>query len=343
MKIVYAEQHKCHAPMHQLFGDGLHAAVEVPDRAERILQVLKDRQVGEIIAPNEYDVSVLNTVHDAGLLNFLAGVYDEWEASGRAHEVGLIPDTFAMRSLRGKPEGLVAQAGYYCFETQTPILAGTWKAAQQAAYCALTGADLLLEGELSAYALCRPPGHHAGRDLYGGYCYLNNAALATQRLSKKGRVAILDVDYHHGNGTQAIFYDSQEVLFVSIHADPNEEYPYYSGYASEMGSEQGAGYNVNFPLPLGIGNDVFLATLHQALEKLIAFEADYWVVSLGVDFCKMDPLCRFDVSQGVFAKVGYLIGEQKKMTLFVQEGGYNLDGVGNCIADVLEGFIGVNG
>jgi acetoin utilization deacetylase AcuC-like enzyme len=341
MKIIYSEQHTGHVPKFQLFGDGLHSAVEVPDRATRILQVLQDRQMGEIVSPNEYDVSVLKTVHDAGLLNFLAGVYDEWEVAGRANEVGFIPDTFAMRSLSGKPEGLVAQAGYYCFETQTPILSGTWNAAQQAAYCALTGADLLLEGESSAYALCRPPGHHAGRDLYGGYCYLNNAALAAQRLREKGRVAILDVDYHHGNGTQAIFYDAEDVLFVSIHADPNMEYPYYSGYSSELGAGRGVGYNVNFPLPFGIGNDVFLATLYQALEKLVEFQADYWVVSLGVDFCKMDPLCRFDVSQDVFAKVGYVIREQKKSTLFVQEGGYNLDVVGNCIADVLEGFNGM--
>ena len=341
MKLIYSNKHLRHAPIHQLFGDGLHPAVEVPDRAERILKVLQERHIGDVIAPNGYDGKILEIVHDKAFLDFLAGVYDAWEASGQANEMGLVPDTFAMRSLLGRPEGVMQQAGYYCFETQTPILAGTWEAAQQAAYCALTGADLLLAGEKCAYALCRPPGHHAGRDLYGGYCYLNNAALAAQRLRTKGRVAILDVDYHHGNGTQAIFYDADDVLFVSIHADPQVEYPYYSGYESEVGEGQGLGYTMNLPLPFGIGNDVYLATLHHALEKLVDFQADYWVISLGVDFCNMDPLCRFDVSQDVFAKVGRLIGEQKKMTLFVQEGGYNLDVVGNCVANVLEGFIDI--
>lgn len=341
MKTIYSDKHLNHAPIHQLFGDGLHPAVEVPDRGECILKVLQERHIGQVIAPNAYDRKILQSVHDKAFLDFLAGVYGEWEASGRANEVGLIPDTFAMRSLLGRPEGLVQQAGYYCFETQTPILLGTWEAAQQAAYCALTGADLLLDGEPCAYAICRPPGHHAGRDLYGGYCYLNNAALAAQRLREKGRVAILDVDYHHGNGTQSIFYDAEDVLFVSIHADPNLEYPYYSGYPSEVGAGQGLGYTMNLSLPFGIGDDVYLATLHQALEKLVDFQADYWVVSLGVDFCKEDPLCRFQVSQNVCKQIGILIGEQKKMTLFVQEGGYNLDAVGNCVANVLEGFIGV--
>jgi acetoin utilization deacetylase AcuC-like enzyme len=341
LKIIYSNKHKLHVPTHQLFSDGLHTAVEVPDRAECILHALQERKVGEIVAPDVFGMDALKTVHDEGLLDFLSGVYDEWEASGRATDVGLIPHTFAMRSLESKPEELIRQAGYYCFETQTPILRGTWEAAQQAACCALTGADLLLAGESSAYALCRPPGHHAGRDLYGGYCYLNNAALAAQRLSEHGRVAILDVDYHHGNGTQAIFYDSADVLFVSIHADPNLEYPYYSGYASERGRGNGVGYTLNLPLSFGCTDDLYLATLNQALERLVDFNADFWVVSLGVDLCKDDPLCRFDVSRNVFAQVGRMVGAQKKVTLFVQEGGYNLNVVGNCVADVLEGFIGM--
>lgn len=339
MKIIYSEKHKLHAPKQQLFGNGLHDAVEVPDRAERILHVLQDRQIGEVVAPDVFNLDVLETVHDVGLLHFLENVYHAWEALGRANDVGLIPDTFAMRSLVGKPMGWVQQAGYYCFETQTPILKGTWEAALGSAFCALTGADLLLAGDPSAYALCRPPGHHAGHDLYGGYCYLNNAALAARRLSERGRVAILDVDYHHGNGTQSVFYDSADVLFVSVHADPHLEYPYYSGYASEQGEGKGLGYTRNFPLPLGCHNDLYLATLDRALEQLIEFDADYWVVSLGVDFCRDDPLCRFDVSQDVFVQLGREVGAQKKTTLFIQEGGYNLDVVGNGVASVLEGFI----
>lgn len=339
MKIIYSDKHLSHAPTHQLFGDGLHPAVEVPERAKRILQSLQERKIGEIVAPKEFDMDVLKAVHDEGLLKFLAHVYDEWGASGRANDVGLVPDTFAMRDLVHKPEGFVRQAGYYCFETQTPILKGTWQAAQEAAYCALTGADMLLAGGGCVYALCRPPGHHASSNMYGGYCYLNNAALAAQRLSAHGRVAILDVDYHHGNGTQAIFYDSADVLFVSIHADPNVEYPYYSGYASERGVGKGYGYTHNLPLPFGCDDDKFLETLNCTLEHIAEFDADFLVVSLGVDFCREDPLCRFDVSQNVFLRVGNKIGAQKKTTLFVQEGGYCLDVVGDCVANVLEGFI----
>lgn len=339
MKIVYSDQHIGHAPTHQLFGDGLHPAVEIPDRAECILQVLKDCQLGEFVAPHYFDDDVLHTVHDAGLIRFLAGAYDAWEDAGLVNDVGLIPDTFAMRTLMGKPDALVKQAGYYCFETQTPILKGTWQAAKQASYCALTGADLLLAGERVVYSLGRPPGHHAACDLYGGYCYLNHAALAAQRLSKHGRVAVLDIDYHHGNGTQAIFYDSADVLFVSVHALPEFEYPHYSGYAGEVGLGKGEGYNLNLPLPMGCDDRVYLQTVARALERLVEFDADYWVVSLGVDFCKDDPLCRFEVSKNICKQVGAMIGDEKKMTLFVQEGGYNLDVIGLCVCDVLEGFI----
>jgi acetoin utilization deacetylase AcuC-like enzyme len=341
MKIIYSEKHTCHVPTHQLFGNGFHPAVEVPDRAERILKELRDRKIGDIVKPYPFGIDALKTVHDEGLLDFLAGAYDAWEGSGRATEVGLIPDTFAMRSLTGIPETLLRRIGYYCFETQTPILSGTWEAAQQAAFCSLTGAELLLAGESCAYALCRPPGHHAGRDLYGGYCYLNNAALAAHRLSETGRVAILDLDYHHGNGSQAIFYDSQDVLFVSIHADPNFEYPYYSGYARETGRGKGEGYTLNLPLPLGCQDDVYLATLKRALGRLIAFDADFLVVSVGGDIFAEDPLSRFEVSDRVFNPMGRWVGEQKKPTLFVQEGGYNLRAIGRCITDVLEGFTGL--
>lgn len=339
MKVIYSDKHQFHHPKQQLFGDGLHNAVEVPDRAKGILKALQKRQLGEVIAPREFDLDILKTVHDEGLLQFLAGVYDIWEISGGVNDVGLIPDTFAMRTLRGKPDDLIHQAGYYCFETQTPILKGTWDAALQSAFCALTGADLLLEGHQVAYALCRPPGHHASRDLYGGYCYLNNAALAGRQLSESGRVAILDVDYHHGNGTQAIFYDSADVLFVSVHADPGFEYPHYSGFATEVGEGAGEGFNLNMPLPLGCDDRTYLSALDHALKRLVHFDAAYWVVSLGVDFCACDPLCRFDISQSIFERVGQAIGAQKKQTLFVQEGGYNLDVVGDCVVDVLEGFI----
>jgi acetoin utilization deacetylase AcuC-like enzyme len=341
MKIVHSENHGLHAPKYQLFADGLRAAVEVPDRVENILAVLRNRGVGEVVGPGPYGWAELRTVHDEGMLRFLAAVHVAWETAGMATEIGLIPDTFAMRSLNSKPEGWVEQVGYYCFETQTPILPRTWEAAKHAACCALTGADLLLSGEPSAYALCRPPGHHAGRDLYGGYCYLNNAALAARRLSSKGRVAILDVDYHHGNGTQAIFYDSDEVFYASLHADPNFEYPFFSGHKFENGEGRGGGYTANFPLPEGCGEKAFFEALHRAVDCATAFGADFWVISLGVDFVREDPMSRFNISPDVCTEVGNYLASEKKPTLFVQEGGYWLEGIGDCVADVLEGFMGL--
>ncbi len=338
MYIIYSPEHRMHAPISQLYGRGFAPAVEVPKRAECILQAMTQRQIGEVVGPRVYGVDVLHTVHDAGLLYFLSHVYDVWAASGQVHDWGLIPDTFAMRSFLDKPDNLVHQAGYYCFETQTPILEGTWLAAQQAAWCALTGADLLIEGKKSVYALCRPPGHHAGRDLYGGYCYLNNAALAAQKLSLHGRVTVLDVDYHHGNGTQAIFYASCGVQFVSLHADPNEVYPYYSGYAQERGEGEGEGFTQNFPLPIGTNDADYLDTLLRALDVIAGFDPVYLVVSLGVDILKEDPLSRFAVSRNIFGAIGQQITSFKCPTLFVQEGGYHLDVIGDCVADVLEGF-----
>ncbi|MDP6039175.1 MAG: histone deacetylase family protein, partial [Candidatus Latescibacteria bacterium] len=271
MKVVYSDKHRGHAPPCQLFSDGLHPASEVPERVERIVAEIRVRQIGDVIIPREFSLDAISAVHDAGLLRFLEGAYTAWDEKGRATETGLIPDTFAMRTLEGKPEDLVRQVGYYCFETQTPIVAGTWDAAREAAGCALTGADLILEGEQAVYALCRPPGHHAARDLYGGYCYLNNAAVAANHLSKLGRVTILDVDYHHGNGTQAIFYASDVVQFVSLHADPNSVYPFYSGYATEKGEGAGEGKTCNFPLPKGTNDLMYLDALDRALSVIADF------------------------------------------------------------------------
>jgi len=339
MKVVYSDKHRVHAPPYQLFSDGLHPASEVPERAECILAEIHDRKIGDVITPREFGLDTIFDVHDAGLLRFLEGAYTAWNAAGRATETGLIPDTFAMRTLKGKPEDLVRQAGYYCFETQTPIVAGTWEAACEAVWCALTAADLVLEGEQVVYALCRPPGHHAARDLYGGYCYLNNAAVAATRLAKSGRVTILDVDYHHGNGTQAIFYASEVVQFVSLHADPNSVYPFYSGYANEKGEGAGEGTTCNFPLPVGTNDHVYLNALDRALSVIADFGPEYLVVSLGVDIYVEDPLSTFFVSSDTFETIGRRLGAMNFSTLLVQEGGYNLDAIGNCVADVLEGVM----
>ncbi len=336
MKIIYSEKHNRHAPPYQFLGGRMAPYPEVPERAERILQALNARGVAEVVFPRAFSPDAVRAVHDPGYLHYLEHAYAAWVDAGGTSEAGLTPDTFAMRSLKGKPDTLIHQAGYYCFETQTPILEGTYGAAWASAGCALTGADLLLEGERAAYALCRPPGHHAGRDVYGGYCYLNNAAIAAMRLSREGRVAILDIDFHHGNGTQDIFYDSNEALFVSIHADPNRKYPYFSGFADEQGQGEGRGFTRNFPLEAGVDEARYLEVLNLALDAIRAFEPAFIVVSLGVDIYQGDPLGDFELSVEAFTRIGERLGQTALPALLVQEGGYDLETVGVCVGNVLQ-------
>jgi acetoin utilization deacetylase AcuC-like enzyme len=237
-----------------------------------------------------------------------------------------------------KTEELANQKGYYCFDAQTPIVQRTYEAALSSAYCALTGAEILLKGETAVYALCRPPGHHAGRDLYGGYCYLNNAAIAATRLNKEARVAILDIDYHHGNGTQDIFYDSDQVLLVSIHANPNRAYPFFSGFDDEHGCGAGRNFNHNFPLGANVDENQYLKVLNQAIEIIQKFSPGFLVVSFGVDtFCD-DSLGDFNLSLESFSHIGGQTAQMRLPTLLVQEGGYNIQQLGKCVVNMLSEF-----
>ena len=233
--------------------------------------------------------------------------------------------------------------GYYSFDAGTPITAGTWQAAQSSADVAVTAAKLLAEGGHPAiFALCRPPGHHAAADLYGGYCFLNNAAIAAQYLIDGGaeRVAILDVDYHHGNGTQAIFYDRPDVLFLSLHGDPREEYPFFLGWADERGDGPGEGFNVNYPLPWGTGFPAWSEALEDACKRVADYAPDVLLVSLGVDTFKGDPISKFRLESDDFTTYGARIARLGLPTLFVMEGGYAVEQVGVNTVNVLQGFAG---
>ena len=338
MKVIYSPVHGRHAPRDQFIGGWLRPNPEIPARAEAILRAIQGTY--EVLPPRTFSMDAIRAVHDAGYLRFLEHVHAAWADRGGGGETGLIPDTFAARASSRRPRDLVHQAGYYCFETQTPILEHTFAAAREAAYCALSGAAMLLEGETSVYALCRPPGHHAASDLYGGYCYLNHAAAAAKYLSECGRVAVLDVDYHHGNGTQSIFYASDAVLFVSIHAHPDFEYPWFSGHADETGTGAGLGLNVNLPLSTGTGETRYLATLDRALNGVERFAPAFLVVSLGVDACRNDPLGKFDLPVAAFETIGRRLAGAQLPTLLVQEGGYDLDSVGACVQNVLDAFGG---
>jgi acetoin utilization deacetylase AcuC-like enzyme len=256
----------------------------------------------------------------------------------------ILPSVWPTRSFRTdiEPDNFAAKMGLYSFDAGTPFTAGTWVAARAGAHCALSAAQQLVQGERAAFALSRPPGHHAGADFFGGYCFLNNAALAAQHLRDSGiaKVAVLDIDYHHGNGTQAIFYDRPDVFFASIHGDPRTEYPFYLGHADERGAGAGLGANLNLPLPRGTGFDVWSQALDTALQAIAQFGADALVVSLGMDTFVGDPISGFTLASADYLRVGQRIAAAGLPTAFVFEGGYAVAEVGINAANVLEAFAG---
>jgi len=267
----------------------------------------------------KYPVSHIRAVHDAGLLNFLS----------KAHQrLGprelLYPTVFPIRKPERLPKSWDMQGGYYCIDTFTPLTANSYLAARNAADGALSGADLILKGAYRVYVLCRPPGHHAERRVFGGFCYLNSTAIAAHYLSKENRVAVLDIDYHHGNGTQNIFYDRKDVCFVSIHGHPVQAYPYFSGYADEKGEGEGLGFNRNFPLRPGVDDAKYLKTLAEACSVIHRFKPEFLVVSVGYDIMKGDPTGTFLVTPSGMRQIGEMLGQLHLPTLLVQEGGYSL-------------------
>ncbi|HKX57295.1 MAG TPA: histone deacetylase family protein, partial [Xanthomonadales bacterium] len=238
------------------------------------------------------------------------------------------------------PASAVGQAGFHMLDTGCPISAETWNSALASAHTAVQGAALLLDEEDSAYALCRPPGHHAGRDFAAGFCYLNNSAIAAQELvAEFGRVAILDIDVHHGNGTQDIFYRRSDVLTVSLHADPERFYPFFWGHAAERGAGEGLGYNLNIPLPRGTGDKDYLAELDRALLRIESFAPGALVVALGLDAHESDPFQGLAISTEGFSKIAARIASLELPTLLVQEGGYLSADLGANLQSFLDGFL----
>jgi len=332
MQIVYTNRHKLHAT------DEIHiqgypfSTWEVPARAEVILATVQAAQLGPVIEPTDHGSDPILAVHDAGFVDFLRGVYAATAecATNTGQSSPVFTETFATRYAGRKPRSFLGLKGYYAFGWGSPILEGTWEAAYWAAQCALTAVDLARAGERAAYALCRPPGHHASCDLYGGYCYLNNAAIAARALRAEGdKVAILDVDYHHGNGTQLIFYSDPSVFYGSLHAHPDEEYPYYWGNADEIGEGLGMGTNHNWPLPRGTGDAAYLHALDQVLASIRSFSPRWLVVSAGFDTLEDDPEGGFQMTAAGLRESGRRIAGLDLPTVIVQEGGYRLDRLGD--------------
>jgi acetoin utilization deacetylase AcuC-like enzyme len=339
MITVFSEQHVLRHPRTELSGGELVRPHECPERAQFVLDRVREVGLGSVIAPTRFDAAALLRVHDAHYLEFLEHAWEDWAAAGNRGEA--IPDCWPARRMRPKrPTCITGKLGFYAMAGETSISAGTWEAARAAADVALTAAAHLKAGGRAAFALCRPPGHHAARDLFGGYCFLNNAALAAQLLRDGGaeRVAILDVDYHHGNGTQDIFYDRADVLFASLHAHPAEAFPYFSGYEEETGSGAGQGFTLNLPLPEGTEFAVWQQALRVALARIAEFRADALIVSLGVDTFIGDPISAFRSHSEDFTTYGRLLGACSLPTLFVLEGGYAVREIGINTVNVLTGF-----
>jgi acetoin utilization deacetylase AcuC-like enzyme len=342
MKTFYSPAHLAHAPTLEFEMGRMGPAVEIPERVERVKAEIEARKLGPIVAPAEFGNEPLLRIHDAGFVGFLTDAHAEWTKRYKEREgLDAYPSVWPARGLRERRQGdIESQLGTYSFDTATPITKGTWQAARAGANVALSAAKAIRDGERAAFALARPPGHHASADVFGGYCYLNNVAIAAQWLLDAGlKPAILDVDYHHGNGTQAIFYRRNDVFFASIHADPTFAYPHFLGFADETGEGKGEGFNLNFPNPRGTDWARYTESLAAALAAIRKFGPDVVLVSLGLDTYEDDPICRFRIGSDDYLKLGAALTGLKKPILFVFEGGYNIEALGRNTANVLEGFL----
>jgi len=345
MKIYYSETHRRHEPPFEVFDGGLRVPyLENPDRMDRILHALRVVDWADVTAPMDFGLDPIRAIHDQDYLDFLASAWTEWLATAPQDSSTLIPATFALRRQSRKPKSLLGRAGYYIMDLSACIVEGTYAAALASANCALSAAAFVSSSPTSyhsSFALCRPPGHHAGRDYAGGYCFINNAAVAANWLTSKGRVAVLDVDYHAGNGTQDIFYERDDVLTISIHADPDFEYPSYIGYADEQGAGAGLGFHRNFPLPKGTGDQAYLPALDQATGLIRAFNPAFLVISAGMDIYADDPLGTIKVSTEGIGEIGRRIATLNLPTVIVMEGGYANEALGANILAFLTPFSGV--
>ncbi|RZL86358.1 MAG: histone deacetylase family protein [Variovorax sp.] len=326
-----------------MFRGELVPCFEVPARADFVLQELARRGLGPIETPATFDDAVIARVHAPRYLDFLRVAWAEWIGLDPANaQRDAFPSYWPIRTFRSDvlPASFAARMGLFSYDAGSPLTAGTWAAAHAGAGCAIGAAEAVLAGERAAFALTRPPGHHAGADFFGGYCFLNNAAIAAQTLRDAGmaRVAVLDIDYHHGNGTQAIFWERADVHFTSLHGDPHTEYPYYLGYADEQGAGAGLGFNRNLPLPRGTGFAAWRTALAAALQGIAAFGADALVVSLGLDTFAGDPIAGFTLQSADYLAVGDDLARAGLPTVFVFEGGYAVAEVGVNAVNLLEGF-----
>ena len=345
MKVVYTPAHLLHDPHVEFETSRAHSPFEHIGRAEAIRETLQADSRFDFLAPTEWGAAPIEAVHNPGLVRFLA---EGWALYAAAHPGvrEVVPDVFYRPALRDKmsdgrePQAINGRVGYWCFETTTPLTEGTYQAARGAVDTALTATQLVLSGAGSAYGLCRPPGHHATADLYGGYCFFNNAAVAAHHVAATtgARVTILDVDYHHGNGTQQIFYDRDDVQYVSLHGDPARAYPYSIGFADETGTGRGLGHNTNYPMPPRADDDLYVSTLATACERIERFAPSLLIVSLGLDTYITDPISDLAVTTDGMRRSGDVVRQLGMPTVVLQEGGYDVSALGANVQAWLSGL-----
>jgi acetoin utilization deacetylase AcuC-like enzyme len=334
MRIYFDERQRLHAPAQELHNGGFVPFEEHPGRVEAMLSVL-----GPTEAPTDHGEAALLAVHPRDYLDFLKTAFSDWRQAGRPGDAsGYVWPVVGRRPL--DLSRIDARLGRFSYDASTPIAERSFESAYWSAQSALSALDAVVAGERTAFALCRPPGHHAGADYMGGYCYLNSAAIAAEAsvAAGKRRVAILDIDYHHGNGTQDIFLERRDVFFASIHADPRTDYPFYWGHSDERGSGEGEGATLNLPLPRGIRMREYEPALDSALEAIAASGAELLVVSYGADTFAGDPISFFELQTADYGPIARRIASLGLPTLTVMEGGYAVDALGANVAAFLSGF-----
>ncbi|MHA1451086.1 MAG: histone deacetylase family protein [Candidatus Hodarchaeales archaeon] len=331
MKVIYSDIHVAHQPGMEYNSGQLIAIPEVPSRINAIYSALEDRDNIEIIDCQSFDDEFILEVHSEDYYEFLLTPQDDLITN--------TPFVFPKPGLNSfKSRNPLVNLGRYFFDTGTPVLEKSFPAIRAAVDCSLTGAKLVRHGENSCYVLTRPPGHHAASNYGGGYCYLNNAAIAAKFLSKSGPVTVLDIDFHHGNGTQEIFYSSSRVQYISLHGSPKWAFPYYSGYKDEIGIGEGEGFNINYPLIEGTGTVNYLKILRKAMKDISEYSPKYIVLSTGYDTALDDPVGFFNLNHDDYIQIGEVISRSGIPVLIIQEGGYNGPANAECAANIIEGL-----
>ena len=343
METIFTERHQLRNSKTELFGGQFVEPFERPSRAQYIIDRVREVSLGPVREPDDFGIDPILAIHNKAFIDFLQVAWMDWQAAGFKGEA--MPTVWPARRMTQRvPSHIEGLLGYYALSCETTISEGTWEAAYASAQVALTGAERINQGARAVFSLCRPPGHHAAIDMYGGYCFVNNAAVAAQHFLDTGakRIAILDVDFHHGNGTQDIFDTRDDVLFISLHGDPMDAFPHFLGHADETGSGAGVGFTANYPMPPKTDFPTWRAALIKALAQIAEYAPDQLIISLGVDTFETDPISFFELKSEDFTTYGADIASLNLPTLFIMEGGYDIAEIGVNTVNVLQGFESVS-